>query len=117
MHTGAFDSRPVLVLLHHRQRQEVIDVFVLRPQGGWVWFNHPQLTWIPAKVLVGGKEDITVEDDEEKLVSFHRKQSPARCYYWTWVYSHRLGMEPAYAGSWHRNAFHSTHSTRSDDWN
>jgi myosin-7 len=44
-------------------------------KGGWVWFNHPQLTWIPAKVLVGGREDITVEDDEEKLEHTHAANS------------------------------------------
>jgi len=33
-------------------------------KGDWVWFNHPEETWIPAKVTEGGSGDITVEMDD-----------------------------------------------------
>ncbi len=42
------------------------------PQGQYVWYNHPEDTWSPAKVLEGGSEDISVEMVDGGLVRAQR---------------------------------------------
>lgn len=37
-------------------------------QGAYVWFNHPEDTWSPAKVTTGGNEDISIEMVDGGLV-------------------------------------------------
>jgi hypothetical protein len=42
--------------------------FTVTTQGQYVWFNHPEETWSPAKVLEGGNEDISIEMVDGGLV-------------------------------------------------
>ena len=36
-------------------------------KGSYVWFNHPEETWIPAVVTEGGSGDVTVELEDRYL--------------------------------------------------
>ena len=37
-------------------------------QGQYVWYNHPEETWSPARVTEGGTEDISIEMVDGGLV-------------------------------------------------
>ena len=47
-------------------------------KGANVWYHHPQETWIPTVVLVGGSEEVTVKTEDGEVGAAPVEASPAR---------------------------------------